>query len=143
LVTLISGVQGILHHSILPLLWREPDFPASLHGFILALLNRFEIAFTMNNVHVGRPSVDASSGDSTDLVSGPREDLSDADSQVAGSTGIDYNGVSLIPCLLSEERPKDMDTLWPKRRYQSTQMIAFLHEATCVLRALSLFSKAW
>ncbi|KAL6078168.1 Myotubularin-like phosphatase domain, variant 2 [Balamuthia mandrillaris] len=39
--------DGILQHSSLPFIWREPDYPASVHPFLLTLLEKFEVAFNM------------------------------------------------------------------------------------------------
>lgn len=112
-----------MHHSILPLLWREPQFPASLHGFLLALLNRFEVAFTMNRM--GSKGQQRSSGGdkpSDKSVSKTSEGaLSDQtmnkdEGNADRRSAIDYSGMSLIPCLLSDERPKDLDHLWPRRQ---------------------------
>jgi hypothetical protein len=44
-----EGYEGILQHSVLPFIWRPPTFPDDLHGFILYLLNKFEIAFTLDD----------------------------------------------------------------------------------------------
>jgi hypothetical protein len=44
-----EGYEGILQHSVLPFIWRPPTFPDDLHGFILYLLNKFEITFTLDD----------------------------------------------------------------------------------------------
>jgi len=44
-----EGQEGILQHSVLPFIWRPPTFPKELHGFMLYLLNKFEITFTLDN----------------------------------------------------------------------------------------------
>lgn len=83
----------------------------------------------MDNVHTRGAGPDSNdkalarkSRDETKL----NDDADDAaESQITAGARIDYNGVSLIPCLLAEERPKDMDTLWPKRRYLSPPLSFF------------------
>jgi hypothetical protein len=40
---------GVLPHSALPHIWRPPAFPRELHGFLLSLLERFEITFPVQS----------------------------------------------------------------------------------------------
>ncbi len=40
---------GVLPHSALPHIWRAPAFPRELHGFLLSLLERFEITFPIQS----------------------------------------------------------------------------------------------
>jgi hypothetical protein len=83
----------------------------------------------MDNVHTrgaGSDSNDKALARKSRDETKPNDDADDAaESQITAGARIDYNGVSLIPCLLAEERPKDMDTLWPKRRYLSPSLSLF------------------
>lgn len=36
-------------HSALPQIWRPPAYPLELHGFLLSLLERFEITFPVHS----------------------------------------------------------------------------------------------
>jgi hypothetical protein len=80
----------------------------------------------MDNVHTRGAGPDSNDKALARKSRNPNDDADDAaESQITAGARIDYNGVSLIPCLLSEERPKDMDTLWPRRRYLSPPLSFF------------------
>ena len=39
--------NGLLPHTLLPMIWRPPEFPPEIHDILLSLLKKFEIAYTM------------------------------------------------------------------------------------------------
>jgi leucine-rich repeat kinase 2 len=39
--------DGVLQHSALPQIWREPTYPATIHPLLLTLLQKFEICFNL------------------------------------------------------------------------------------------------
>ena len=73
--------SGVLEHKNIMQIWRDPDFPPSMHDVLLSLLQKFEIMYYLKSTRT--------------------------DSSL-------YTGKSLIPCLLPEERPTDMDKLWSR-----------------------------
>ena len=52
--------NGVLQHSMLPQIWRAPDFPDYLHPTLIHLLEKFEVSYYLrstregNNIHSGR-----------------------------------------------------------------------------------------
>lgn len=138
-----EGCEGILRHSVLPFLWRPPVFPEYLHGFILNLLNRFEIAFTLDSNDINLEQNLSLSSCPTNSVNGSM--ISEEDSKKTttchkpadtGETGAfdqpqpsawhgsvtpltakQKEGCSLIPSLLPTKRPDaSLMALWPARR---------------------------
>jgi hypothetical protein len=69
--------DGKLYHDDLNLIWRAPLYPPKLHSVLLTLLKKFDIIYDLRT----------------------REE--DAAKGTNGRTG----KVSLIPCMLTEERP--------------------------------------
>ncbi|KAL6060410.1 Myotubularin-like phosphatase domain [Balamuthia mandrillaris] len=79
---------GVLMHKVLAQLWRAPDFPLSVHPFLLSLLTKFEIVFKLEGV----AEDDGTEGDEKEQQ---RQEESKEER-------------SLVPSLLPEERPDKM-----------------------------------
>lgn len=41
--------DGVIPHSALMHIWKSPAYPTELHGFLLSLLERFEIIFPIRD----------------------------------------------------------------------------------------------
>lgn len=85
--------DGILKKSSLPYIWKPPRFPEQLYPFMISLLDAFEISFDISGKH-------ESDGSSPD----PEAQREAADA------------LRLIPSLLPEDPPADLESLWPTER---------------------------
>lgn len=47
ITTKTSIKDGMLPHSLIPMIWRPPEFPPEIHDILLSLLKKFEIAYTL------------------------------------------------------------------------------------------------
>lgn len=90
--------DGILRHSDFSTICKAPQFPESVHPFLLGLLERFEVAFKLRYT-------------ATDLAGA-----------IAGSppiSGLELR--SFIPALLPQEQPPELDRLWPTFLFSGLQ----------------------
>ncbi|KAL6046584.1 Myotubularin-like phosphatase domain [Balamuthia mandrillaris] len=84
-----ASKSGILSHNALQHIWRPPDFPPQVHPFLLSLLNKFEIAYDMED---------------------EEQEAKEQEEKKKVDVG---RGQSLVPSLLPEKRPTaDMDNLF-------------------------------
>jgi len=86
--------NGVIAQSMLHQIWRAPAFPPSVHPFLLSLLERFELCFPVT------PHLDKLG----DWVSSLRS-LS-----IGGENDLLY----LIPSILPETPPEQLNELWPQ-----------------------------
>lgn len=77
--------NGVLNHGDLPQLWTPPKFPQRLHKTLLNLLEKFEISYYLRSTR----------------------------QQPLDGTEPMYTGKSLVPSLLPEERPSEIERIWP------------------------------
>jgi serine/threonine protein kinase/GTPase SAR1 family protein len=47
ITTKTSIRDGMMPHSLIPMIWRPPEFPVEIHEILLSLLKKFEIAYTL------------------------------------------------------------------------------------------------
>lgn len=87
--------EGILFHIHLKQIWRPPEFPEYLHKQFIALFEKFEISFNLTAARYRKKLIEEG---------------------VNSSQEPDFykDGQSLIPALLPEKRPVELETLWPR-----------------------------
>ena len=108
--------DGILKHSTLLHIWKPPDYPSHLHGYILSILEKFEIMFHLNDSKFTNEDAPKLEGETPE----------------GGSSLIGSDQMSLLPSLLPERQPKDFENLWPPRKSPSEYIPFFF----CPLKKL-------
>lgn len=69
ITTKTSIRDGLLPNSLLPMIWRPPEFPPEIHEILLSLLKKFEIAFSMPAALRAKFSSNSSSSRNANLKS--------------------------------------------------------------------------
>jgi small GTP-binding protein len=106
--------DGILHHIHLKQIWKPPSYPEYLHRHFLALLEKFEISFNLTAAKLRRKRArDAAKTSPTGSLNAKDTTMKDTKDPEANRDWFE-NGKSLIPALLPEKRPPEMDLLWPR-----------------------------
>ena len=96
--------EGKLYHSDLGFIWKEPKFPPSIHGILLQLLQKFEILYPLKTLTMFKNSIN--DNQSSTLWGKNVSPSTTPNSLPSGE-------VSLVPCLLSKDKPLQVKEVWP------------------------------
>jgi hypothetical protein len=112
--------DGILHHIHLKQIWKPPSYPEYLHKHFLALLEKFEISFNLTAAKLRRKRARDAAKPSPPGSLNTKNNSNNLDTTMKTSTQTESDrdwfekGKSLIPALLPEKRPPEMEKLWPR-----------------------------